>query len=197
METQSGFARVTDAAIYKFSRTGELIYVTYLCGGASEKASAIKLAGDSLLIAGNTDSTNFPVTANAYQRSYAGPPAAPPSDAAGDFFAARLDPATGELTAATFAGGPDKRDTGNCLCGRGCSVHLIAKAAVSPRLPVTSGVIRPACTDDPCLASYVISLDAPLSRSMYATYLPGIPFTTDLHPDGSLSFFGRSGPAFP
>jgi hypothetical protein len=90
----------SDVAIYKYSATGVLQFITYLTGETSENAGFVGLSpGGSLVVAGNTNSADFPVTASALQPVYAGPTATQydffGSQIGGDFFAATLDPATG------------------------------------------------------------------------------------------------------
>jgi uncharacterized protein (TIGR03437 family) len=192
----------TDAALYKFSPAGELVYVSYLSGRTSEAASVLKLARDgSLFIAGATDSSDFPVTGSAYQRTYAGPPAtltqSVSGEVSGDFFAVKLDPATGAPIASTYAGGPDREMPQFTHFGADRSVYLVTTRDVSPRLPVTAGVLKPSCSESPCGAAYAIRLDESLSRAIYATYLPGNTIVTKLHSDGSLYFAGSSEAGFP
>ncbi len=101
----------SDVAVYKYSAAGVLIFVTYLAGEAQESSGFVGLAPDgTLVVAGTTDSADFPVTAGVFQPAYGGPPAVPDPDDGpfgGDFFAARLDSATGLLLASTFLGGPN------------------------------------------------------------------------------------------
>jgi len=55
-------------AIYKFFAAGVLEFITYLAGETSENAGFVRLSpGGSLVVAGTTDSADFPVTAAALQ----------------------------------------------------------------------------------------------------------------------------------
>lgn len=62
-----------DAFVAKFSPTGKLVYASYLGGSGEEEGMAIAVdpAGDAWVV-GYTDSSDFPVTANALQKKNAG-----------------------------------------------------------------------------------------------------------------------------
>jgi uncharacterized protein (TIGR03437 family) len=191
-----------DVAVYKFSAAGDLLYATYLAGRTSETPGMLALSPSEgvVVVAGATDSSDFPVTANAYQRKYAGPDAAFSAyypRVEGDLFAVTLDPATGTTLGSTFAGGPDADAFDKAYVGGDGSVYLLPKRYQSPRLPVTAGVVQTSCVGNPCDSAYVIRLAASLDRAVYATYLPGATLPTKLHVDGSLYFAGSSGPGFP
>ena len=64
-----GYAYAADISIIKYNPTlSNRIYATYLGGSANEHAhSMIVDASDNLILAGRTMSTNYPVTAGAYQ----------------------------------------------------------------------------------------------------------------------------------
>ena len=54
----------SDVAIYKYSAAGVLDFITYLSGESQESAGFVGLAPNgALVVAGSTDSSNFPVTA--------------------------------------------------------------------------------------------------------------------------------------
>jgi hypothetical protein len=51
----------SDAALYKFSAAGELVYVSYLSGRTSEAVTAMRMTSDgALFVTGATDSSDFP-----------------------------------------------------------------------------------------------------------------------------------------
>ena len=63
-------------------------YATYLGGDSSDEANALAVDGSgNVWVAGGTRSTNFPVTADAWQKSYG---------ESGDAFVAKFSP-SGEL----------------------------------------------------------------------------------------------------
>jgi len=63
-----------DAFVAEMNQTGSaLVYSTFLGGTADDGATSIELSAvGTVYVRGNTFSFNFPVTANAYQKSYAG-----------------------------------------------------------------------------------------------------------------------------
>jgi len=71
----------TDVAIAKFSKSGELLYITQLIGARADQWITLKQAPDGqLILGGATSSRDFPTTPGAFQTRFAGPePAAMPS----------------------------------------------------------------------------------------------------------------------
>jgi hypothetical protein len=138
-----------DVAIYKYSAAGVLNFITYLAGDVQETAGFVGLAPDgAVVVAGSTSSADFPVTASALQPTYAGPQ----TPFGGDYFAAKLDPVSGLLRAATFLGGPDIDTMGTAALGADGSLYFlpVARGSFSTKMPVTSGALQAACQADPC-----------------------------------------------
>ena len=121
----------SDVAVYKFSKAGDLIFISYFAGRTREAAGFMGLGSDGgLVVAGTTNSSDFPVIPTAIQAAYAGPPAVSDggsSTVGGDFFAARLDPAHGNLLAATFLGGPGVDSLGAAALGPDGSLYFMPK----------------------------------------------------------------------
>jgi uncharacterized protein (TIGR03437 family) len=194
----------SDVAVYKYSATGVLTFITYLAGQAQESSGFLGIAPDgSLVVAGTTDSVDFPVTAAALQRIYGGPTASPGSDGppfSGDYFAVRLDAATGLLQASTFLGGPNADTMGTAALGADGSLYFLPVWLGQPstEMPVTSGSLQAACQDNPCQNGYVAHLSAAFDKLIFATYLPGIvQATAQLHSDGSVYYAGAAVAGFP
>jgi uncharacterized protein (TIGR03437 family) len=194
----------SDVAVYKISAAGELVFVSYLAGSTREEVSFLGLAPDgALTVTGATDSADFPVTAGSLQTLYAGP-AAGFSDsnshpAAGDFFAVRIDPATGTLETSTYLGGPDADTIGETALGADGSVYLMPKFLVTfgAALPVTGGALQTECSADPCPNGYAARISPALDMLLYGTYLPGRAIVAKLHSDGSVYYAGNAGAGFP
>ncbi len=190
-----------DVVVYKYA-AGEPAFVSYLSGRTREALSFFQIAPDgALVVAGATDSPDFPATAGAFQSVYGGPPvpAQEPAVLAGDYFAADLDPMTGVLRAATFLGGPAGDTIGETAMGPDGSLYFMPGNGARPLdgMPVTPGALLSGCTGIPCAAGYAAHLDAGLARLLYGTYLPGSPVVAERHTDGSVYYAGAAGPDFP
>lgn len=98
-----------DAWVARFLASGQPAFLTRLSGEYQDAPNALTIApnGD-VLVAGYTDSAAFPATANALQRTNAGPIGARSgiSLPIGDGFVARLDGTNGNLLYSTFYGLP-------------------------------------------------------------------------------------------
>jgi uncharacterized protein (TIGR03437 family) len=193
----------SDVAVYKYSSAGVLQFVTYLSGQTDESASFIGLATDgSLVVAGTTNSVNFPVTSDAAQPTYAGPAASPndgDSAASGDFFAVELD-ASGFLQAGTFLGGPNADTMGTAALGSDGSLYFlpVSLGHFSTQMPVTSGALLSSCQSDPCQNGYVARLSPALDKLIFGSYLPGTQqATAQLYSDGSVYYAGTASAGFP
>lgn len=85
--------------------THEIVYVTRMGGSAYDSASRVAVdAQGNAWVAGFTKSSDFAVTADAWQKTYGGD---------GDAFLVKLSP-TGQVLFATFIGGPES-DFGNAI----------------------------------------------------------------------------------
>ncbi len=95
---QTRLSGTRDAFVAKLDPTGHtLIYSTYLGGTGLDSGNAIALdANNDAVIAGDTTSSNLPVTAGAFQSRIAG---------AQDVFVAKLSPAGSSLIFMTYLGG--------------------------------------------------------------------------------------------
>ncbi|MEK6323655.1 MAG: SBBP repeat-containing protein [Acidobacteriota bacterium] len=92
----------SDAFISKLNPTGTaLIYSTYLGGDSTATGIAVDAAGHAYVV-GTTSSTNFPVTANAFQSSLNG---------SADGFVVKVDAAGTSLLYSTYLGGRSTDDT--------------------------------------------------------------------------------------
>jgi uncharacterized protein (TIGR03437 family) len=195
-----GAITCSDVAVYKFAANGDLLFVSYLSGLASEAANFVGQASDgSIVVTGTTASHDFPVTPGTLQRTHAGPAPIQQSysgEISGDFFAVKLDPVRGVPVASTYFGGPAADRIGETALGSDGSVYFLHKwlGATTPNMPHSSGALKPDC-DSPCGNPYAARLSPALDRLMYGTYLPGWAHaTSELHSDGSVYFTSRSGP---
>lgn len=154
-------------------------------------------------VAGTTDSADFPVTAGAFQTTYAGPPPTAsddPNEQGGDLFAAILDTATGSLQSASFLGGPNQDIFGAAAIGTDGSLYFLPASTVSSSagMPVSSGALLAACQSNPCDNGYAARLSPALDELIYGTYLPGVPqATAQVYSDGSVYYAGTAEAGFP
>jgi hypothetical protein len=159
-----------DVAVYKFSRSGELIFVSYLSGRINESLEFLEQAPDGgLVVTGTTSSLDFPVTVNAFQGTFGGPVPAPVNGESifeGDLFAVKLDSATGIPFASTFFGGESADQIGKTALGSDGSVYFLPKwlGRRSPKMPSARGALKPEC-DDPCVNGYAARLSPSLDST--------------------------------
>lgn len=109
-----------DAFLVQLNPAGaELLYATYLGGGDADSAQKVVLGpANGVYVLGNTSSSNFPTTANAFQKNLAGQ---------GDIFVAGLDlskSGAAGLSYATFLGGAGQEQ------GQGLAVDSMGKIYV-------------------------------------------------------------------
>jgi len=71
---QTSYGGIWDVALYKYDSTGtQLLYTSFLGGGNSESPhSLVMTENEELLILGTTSSTDFPASANAYDKTFNG-----------------------------------------------------------------------------------------------------------------------------
>ena len=187
-----------EVAVSQYSARGNLEVVSYLRGSASQAATAIAAdAAGAIYVTGSTDSPDFPVTAKASQRAYAGPPAPFVLDTneslpiAGDAFVAKIAHG-GALIYSTYLGGP-QADTATEIHLDGAGSAYVGGPS-SAGLPVTSGSLKatPCMTPSaPCQLGFLAKIDSS-GRIAFLTYLPGNPrrFAVD---GGGNSYFGGDG----
>jgi hypothetical protein len=133
---QRTLAGDTDGFITKLSSTGNaLIYSTFLGGSGSDWCGAIGVDGaGQAYVAGGTNSTDFPTTADAFQPALAGQ---------FDAVVAQLNPTGSALRYSTYLGGSDVDGSGALvLDGRGNIT--VAGTTASSDFPITKGAFQTA-----------------------------------------------------
>ena len=94
-----------DAFVAKFNSTGALVYLTYLGGSGDDFASGIALdSAGNAWVTGGTSSSNFPVSAGAFQRTYGGA-GGNQLMRMGDAFLSKIGPNGDALLYSTYLGG--------------------------------------------------------------------------------------------
>ena len=104
--TSSQFISNYDGLIVKVAADARsVLAATFLGGSDTDQITAIRVASDdSVMVAGGTSSTNFPVTPDALNQKYSGG-AIPNAGLTGDGFFAHLSPNLDQLLYSTWLGG--------------------------------------------------------------------------------------------
>ncbi len=122
----------TDGFVYRLDlAAGRLDYATYLGGSGQDRPAGLALHGDRALVAGSTQSADFPTTAGALAGSALG---------GQDGFAARLAPEGRSLDYATYLGGSGDDSITALADGRDGTL-LMAGATASTDFPTTNGAL--------------------------------------------------------
>jgi hypothetical protein len=174
-----------DGFITKFNAAGSaLLYSTYLGGNSRDSINGI-VVDDSgnAYVTGQTQSTNFPTTAGAYQSSLSGNQVANgprPQDA----FVTKINAAGSALIYSTYLGGNNRDGTvGIGIDGFGNA--YVAGATESTTFPTTAGAVQRTYGGgvpegcgfdiglDICGDAFVTKLNATGTALVYSTYLGG------------------------
>ena len=160
---------------YDHSRTlvidPTLSYSTYLGGASNDYATAITVdSTGSAYVTGYTNSTNFPVSAGAFQSTCSGGCSGTTVDA----FVSKLDPTGSFLVYSTYLGGTGN-DYGNGIALDASGDAYIAGQTFSKDFPTTAGAFQTKCGSDSCASGYafVTKLNSAGSGLVYSTYLGG------------------------
>ena len=116
-----------DVYVSRFDSTGQLVWSTFVGGGGQDIAWGMTRLGKYIFICGETESTTFPVSANAIQSA---------CNASSDGFVIKMD-TTGQMVSGTFMGGNGvdallamvvDADTNVIACGDSYSTDLAVTA---------------------------------------------------------------------
>ncbi len=172
LQTQYGSGNF-DAFVSKFNATGTTLdFSTFLGGNGDDSAYgiAVDAAGDSF-ITGETSSTNFPVTANAYQANFGG--------GTNDAFVSALNPTGSALFFSTYFGGASG-DSGNGIGLDSSGSFYVAGTTGSNNFPATPGAYQTTRvgTDksaDAFLAKFNVPLTLPDTTTTVTASVKGFP----------------------
>jgi uncharacterized protein (TIGR03437 family) len=144
--TPQAYNGCRDAFIAKFSSAGDLIYATYIGGSGIDAGLAIAVDGaGSAYVAGYTYSSDFPVTANALNKTYTGATfigcCSTPPGPGGEAFVIKLNPAGTALAYSTFLGG-NGNDVGQTIGVDSQGNAYVTGWTDAPNFPVTPGAYR-------------------------------------------------------
>ncbi len=203
------FIRRGDVFVTKINAAGTQLTYSTLLGGQREeapRAMAIDAQGNAY-VAGYTLSTDFPVTASAYQRQSNGSDLSNEFFNLGDAFVAKVNPSGGGLVYSTYLGGRgDEMITGIALDAAGNA--YVTGPTSSTNFPVTTGAYSArnrgpvdgafeSIDDDQLWGdAFVAKLSADGSRVLNATYFGGsldeIPMGVALDPAGNVVIGGMT-----
>lgn len=169
--------------VAKLGATGtSLGYATYLGGSNLTRPNGIAVDGTgNVYIAGNTVSTDFPVTSGAFQTTDY-----PPSNVGGGInrlsttaFVTKLNPSGTNEVYSTYLGGNGgtwgiSSDQANAIAVDGSGNAYVAGSTQSTDFPITAGAIQTSIPSTNILGcSFVSKLNSDGSALAYSTYLAG------------------------
>lgn len=174
--TPGAYSRVLssngDIFVAKMAANGaSLEYSTLIGGSQFEIGQAIEVnALGEAYVAGNTASTNFPVTAGVIQSSLQTAPSSPQEDG----FLLRLDATGSNLIYATYFGG-SASDVIYDLDLNAAGEVFMTGITYSADLPVTVGVYQPHISDTPPSLgdAFIARISTDATYIQYSTYLGG------------------------
>jgi len=160
----AGESAQTDAFVTKWSADGSrILYSTYLGGSANDSATGIAVDGTgSVYVTGTTNSPDFPVSRNAFQKTLAGSGGNSPNA-----FVSKLSADGSQLVYSTLLGGGSEATTRIALDRAGEAV--IAGGTNSAGFPVTAGAFQsapvvPCFIQSPFFAASERAVSAPANR---------------------------------
>jgi hypothetical protein len=152
-----------DAFLIKLDPTGrQLLYGTYLGGSLNDKGRGIVLLDDDrVCITGFTESTDFPVTEDAFDWT---------CDGEWDVFVTVLDLASGETTYSTYLGGVDQEEAWDLGVDAAGDVYVTGYTK-SPDFPSTLDAFDPGWNGQ-CDA-FLTKIDLSGGGLVYSTFIGG------------------------
>jgi hypothetical protein len=127
-------AYVYDAVVMKFDASGTLLVSTFLGGSQNEQGEGIRVDASGLIyLTGSTNSSDFPVTANALQPTYGGN---------GDAYFSVLSSDGSQLLYSTYLGGAGSENAYRMIADPSGAFWLAGSANASG-LPATAGAYQP------------------------------------------------------
>jgi uncharacterized repeat protein (TIGR01451 family) len=160
-----------DVFLTKFNPNGaSLFYSTYIGGSNDDVAYAVTQDqyGD-LFGAGYTLSTDFPVTANARQKTYGG------GVVTGDGFAFYSDSRGDKFTYCTYVGGSGEDQVFSEVVDSNLNAYLVGYTSSTDfkTSPAAYQKTCPLTHAGTCSTAFIVKLSSSGSGAMYATYLGG------------------------
>jgi Beta-propeller repeat len=159
---------LADAFVVKLDASGSnLVYATYLGGGAAEAGLAIAVdSSGSAYVSGGSASPDFPTTVGALDTSHNGNE---------DVWVAKLSADGSALMYSTFLGGSQiAGDFGAAIAVDGAGSAYVSGGSGSPDFPTTEGSFDASHNGEPnALDAFIAKLNAEGSALVYSTFLGG------------------------
>ena len=158
------------------SEGSALVYSTFLGGSGDENlygtpAIAVDSTGNTY-VTGSTNSTDFPVSPNAFQRKCN---RGSNCYAYGDAFVAKISPGGSAFVYSTYLGG-SRTDLTNGIAADGAGNAYVTGSTRSPNFPTTPGAFQTSCGDgQQCQYgdAFVTKLNPSGSALVYSTFMGG------------------------
>jgi hypothetical protein len=152
-----------DAYVTKFSVGGSsLVFSTYLGGSSSDSGSGIAVdSSGSVYVAGETASTNFPVTASAFQKTFGG---------GLDAFVTKLNATGSSLAYSTYVGGSNLELANDLALDSSGDAYIIG-FTFSTNFPLANAIQSTKASA--ATNAFVTKLNASGTSLVYSTYLGG------------------------
>jgi hypothetical protein len=159
-------------------------YSSFLGGTGPDAVNSVSVAFDSAgnaYVASGTESTDFPVSAGAYQSTYGGGPAIcdQGSNFCGDAFVTKINSSGTAIVYSTYLGGSNTEYAFGLAVDGGGNAYITGQTE-STNFPVTPGAFQPnfggfpaPCDDYDCGDAFVSKLDPAGSTLIYSSYLGG------------------------
>lgn len=152
-----------DGFITKFNQIGSLLWSTFLGGSGLDQINAAVLdAEDNILVCGNTESDDFPITSDALADTKF-------SSSKKDGFVAKID-SNGSLLYASYLGGTDEDLFHSCAFDLNWNLYFTG-GTMSDDFPLSNNAVKSELSDG--FDAFLLTLSPDLSSIIYSSYLGG------------------------
>src|SRR5579859_458116 len=178
-----------------------LVYSTFLGGDHFEEGNGIAVdSSGNAYITGETLSTNFPTTSEAFQTAIGGVSAdnVPGAGQGGDAFLTVLNPTGSALVYSTFLGGSGS-DQGNAVVVDAAGIAYITGGTTSPNFPTTSSAFQTSGTGENVFVTKMDPSKSGAASLVYSTVLGSAAAGFGITLDSSANAYvtGMAAPNFP
>lgn len=154
-----------DTFVTKLNSTGSaLLYSTYLGGSGEDWSGSIALRKGNAYVSGFSDSTDFPVTAGAFQTKMQGQ---------GSSFVVQLNANGTAENFGTFLGEVDLQDAGGPIAVDAAGNSYVAGNTLSVNFPQTTGAFHTAFLSGLSSNMYILKLNSTGSALSYSALIGG------------------------